>query len=82
MSPGEAPLKAVFFLVKASENRLERACKAEAARLLLPRIFRPLETKGWWDKMLVLVNNIVEETPCYMLHFDESGRVVELLNRF
>jgi hypothetical protein len=80
VSPSVAPLKAICFLNKAKENRLERIeSKTEAARRLLPCLAKPLETKSWWDKLLNLVDSMVEETPCYVLHFDKSGGVVELL---
>jgi hypothetical protein len=53
--------------------------KAEKFKKLLPYLIKPLETKDWWERMLLLVERIASGVPCYTLEFDKSGQVIELL---
>jgi hypothetical protein len=80
VSASSASLKAVFFLKKARENRLiPLADKPESIGRLLGCLIKPFVTADWWDKMLPLVGRIVREVPCYILCFDKSKGVIELL---
>ncbi|HVP90885.1 MAG TPA: radical SAM protein [Terriglobales bacterium] len=80
VSPGPAPAAAVLFLRQARENRLERMTDPRAAlRALLPRLVRPLVTSEWWERVLALAGEIVDEVPCYEMLFDKSGRIVDAL---
>ncbi len=80
VSPNSAPLKAICFLSKSSDNRLE---PIENKRAVIGRLvqclIKPLETSDWWEKMLSLMAVIADEVPCYVLHFDKSGRIAKLL---
>ena len=77
-----APLKAILFLEKARENRLiPLDDKQEVIGKLLACLVKPFVTADWWDKMLSLVEKIAREVPLYSLRFDQSGRVVDLLER-
>ena len=81
-SAGSAPLRGVLFLEKAAENRLVRLSdRVEIARRLLGCLIRPLETTDWWDKTLAAVNQLTRDVPCYVMHFDGSGTVVEALRQ-
>ncbi len=80
VSPGKAPLRAVFFLRQAKENRLERI--GDPGRILkdlLPRFVRPLLTADWWENVLDLAGDLARTVPFYDLHFDKSGAVVDRL---
>jgi MoaA/NifB/PqqE/SkfB family radical SAM enzyme len=80
VSPSSSPLKAILFLEQAKKNRLlPIENERERFNKLLPYLIKPLETKDWWDKMLLLIQRIAHEAPCYVLQFDKSGGVVELL---
>jgi radical SAM protein with 4Fe4S-binding SPASM domain len=80
VSGNSAPLKAILFLEKAQENKLILISdKKEAAKRVLPCLIRPLETIDWWGKTLLVVDKLTEEVPCYVLRFDKSGEVVDLL---
>jgi len=82
VSPNFAPLKAILFLEQARENRLiPLDDKKEVVRKLLACLIKPLVTAEWWKKMFTLVERIAQEVPCYSLHFDKSGRIVDLLKR-
>jgi MoaA/NifB/PqqE/SkfB family radical SAM enzyme len=80
VSPDSAPLSAVFFLRQARENRLERIRDPKAVlKNLLPRLVRPLVTADWWERVLALAGGIAAEIPCYDMHFDKSGKIVDAL---
>jgi len=80
VSSDSAPLKAILFLEKDSDNHIESLKdRKEILRRLLDCLIKPLETKDWWNKMLPLVGSIAREVPCYSLHFDKSGKVIDLL---
>lgn len=80
ISANSAPLKAIFFLEHAGENRLiAHNDKKEVIVKLLACLIKPLITADWWNKMLTLVGKMAREVPCYTLQFDKSGEVVEVL---
>jgi MoaA/NifB/PqqE/SkfB family radical SAM enzyme len=80
VSPDSAPLEAIFFLEKAGKNELIRITDRKAA---LARIWACLikgfMLDGWWEKILPLIEGLARDIPCYALHFDKSGGVVDLL---
>jgi len=80
VSPDSAPLQAILFLEKDVENRIVPLADAkDVLPRLLACLIKPIVTPDWWDKMLSLVERIVREVPCYALHFDKSGKIVNLL---
>jgi hypothetical protein len=82
VSAGSAPLKAIMFLEKAEENKLiPLKDKKEITRRILACLIRPFVTVDWWEKMLLLVHDVVEEVPCYVLRFDKDGGVVDILRK-
>jgi len=42
-------------------------------------LIKPLATADWWQKMLVLIEVMAREIPCYEMQFDPSGEIVSLL---
>lgn len=82
VSAGSAPLRAILFLEKAKENQLIPVQdKKEIIRRLLAVLIRPFVTSVWWDKTLSFLDEMITEVPCYVLKFDKSGKVVELLEQ-
>jgi hypothetical protein len=82
VSAHSAPLKAILFLVKDTENRLVPIPDTrEANRKMLACLIKPFVTAEWWEKTLAVMEQIAREVPCYDLHFDKSGQVVDLLKR-
>jgi len=80
VSPSSAPLKAILFLEQAPKNRIIPVDdRKEIIRKLLACLIKPFETKDWWDKTLRLVEKMSREVPCYVLKFDKSGEVVDLI---
>jgi MoaA/NifB/PqqE/SkfB family radical SAM enzyme len=80
VSANSAPLKAILFLQKASNNRLENLYERKAIlKRLLACLIKPLGTRDWWKRTLELMGQIVREVPCYEMHFDGSGKIVSVL---
>jgi hypothetical protein len=80
VSPSSAPLSAMLFLHKSSENRVRPIQDRQViVRRLLACVIRPLVTADWWEKTLALVEVMTHEIPCYDLEFDRSGKVTDLL---
>jgi hypothetical protein len=80
VSPAEAPLRAAFFLVQDTKNYLVpiRSHK-EITLKLMENIVVPVTTTGWWNNIFRLFEELVSEVPFYDLHFDKSGRVVDVV---
>ena len=80
VSAASAPLRALLFLRKSSQNRLVRLeNRREILGLLLGCLIKPLVTADWWDRTLDLMAAMVREVPCYELEFDQSGQIVSEL---
>ena len=80
VSPDSAPLQAILFLEKSGENRLIPVeDKKEIVGRLLACLVKPFVTADWWEKELTLAEQLSCEAPCYVLRFDKSGGVVDLL---
>lgn len=80
VSPGSAPLRAVFFLRQAAVNRADRITAPRAIlKDFLPRLVRPLLSADWWERALAVAEAIVRDVPFYDLSFDRSGAVVSVL---
>ncbi len=80
VSAGSAPLKAIMFLEKSSDNQLIRLHdKREITRRMLECLIKPFVTVDWWDKTLSVLDRVVANVPCYVLKFDKSGKVVDVL---
>jgi len=80
MSPDEAQLKRIFFLKKASDNRLEPVNGAmNILKRLIPCLIKPFETTDWWQKMLTLLEQIARDIRCYDVYFDKSGKIVDVI---
>jgi radical SAM protein with 4Fe4S-binding SPASM domain len=82
VSSASAPLRAIFFIEQAAENRIIPACdNRESIHRLLGRLIKPLETADWWNNMFNLMEDLVQQVPCYTLRFDTSGSIVKLLQQ-
>lgn len=76
VSSGSAPLRAVLFLQQDSHNSLVALSDRGAVwRSLLATLIHPLVTADWWEKELDLLERLVDEVPCYMMHFDKTGAI-------
>jgi len=53
----------------------------EIWRRLLATLIKGMVTAEWWQKEIAVLKQIVAEVPCYALHFDRSGAIVDALRR-
>jgi hypothetical protein len=53
--------------------------RKEIWRRLLATLIRPMVTAEWWQKELDVLQEIVDEIPCYTMRFDRSGAIVAQL---
>jgi len=80
VSASSAPLKALFFLEQAQENRVIPLGGGDGqAGRLLSCLIKPLVTAEWWKKMIALAEQISAQVPCYILRFDRSGGAAGLI---
>jgi hypothetical protein len=82
VSPSSAPLCAILFLKQDRKNKIEPLTdRKKIWRNLLATLIRPMVTAEWWQKELDILERIVHEIPCYTMHFDKSGEIVEEIIR-
>jgi hypothetical protein len=80
LSPNSAPLRAIFFLEKHNYNEITPLKeRKEIWKYLLGTLIRPMMTAEWWQKELSVLEQIVNEVPCYIMRFDKSGEIVDQL---
>jgi MoaA/NifB/PqqE/SkfB family radical SAM enzyme len=77
VSGASAPLHAILFLKKSSQNQITPITKRfEIIQRLMACIIKPFVTADWWQKMITLLEKIAGEVPCYEMEFDRSGGIV------
>jgi MoaA/NifB/PqqE/SkfB family radical SAM enzyme len=77
VSPSSAPLHAILFLKQDRKNKIEPLTdRKKIWHNLLATLIRPMVTAEWWQKELDILERIVNEGPCYTMHFDKSGNIV------
>jgi MoaA/NifB/PqqE/SkfB family radical SAM enzyme len=82
VSGASAPLRAILFLQQAPRNEITPLTdRKDIWQRLLATLIRSAVTAEWWQKELDVLAQIVSEVPCYRMHFDKSGAIVnELVN--
>ena len=82
VSAASAPLRAILFLRQDKVNTIEPlADRKETWKRLLATLIRPMVTVEWWQKELDVLERLVQEVPCYTMHFDKSGAIIAELER-
>lgn len=82
VSVDSAPLSAIMFLEKANENELIKITnQKEIVQKMLSCLIQPFVTLDWWQRTLAIIDQVITETPCYVLRFDKSGKIVQKLNK-
>jgi energy-coupling factor transporter ATP-binding protein EcfA2 len=80
VSSASAPLAAIMFLHQDTRNEVVRVTdRKEIWQGLLATLIKPMPTAEWWRKELDVLEQIVSDVPCYAMHFDRSGAIVETL---
>jgi MoaA/NifB/PqqE/SkfB family radical SAM enzyme len=82
VSPSSAPLSAIMFLKQGRQNKIEPLTdRKKIWHNLLATLIRPMITAEWWQKELDVLERIVNDIPCYTMHFDKTGKIVEEIIR-
>jgi len=77
-----APISALFFLEKGSENRVEKLPSAEAVRRLMRNILFFAEDRALVEKLLASACNFVARVPIRLLTFYPDLKVWDEVRRF
>jgi hypothetical protein len=79
--PGKAPLRSLFFLKQAKENRIVPLKPTDAATRLVVRCFPTFYRQAGMEYALDMITDLVQKVPCYELQFTPDQRAVdEVLN--
>ena len=80
VSGSSAPLHAILFLKQSAVNEITPLPDRKVIwRRLLATLIRPMVTEKWWKKELDVLEQIVNEVPCYDMRFNRSGAIVAQL---
>jgi uncharacterized Fe-S cluster-containing radical SAM superfamily protein len=80
VSSASAPLRAILFLQQDTCNAIiPLADRKEIWKRLLGTLIRSMVTAEWWQKELDVLEQMVDEVPCYIMRFDKSGAIVDHL---
>ena len=82
VSSGSAPLRAVFVLEKALENRIIRLEPSQVVRTLPQFVIKGVVTRDWWENILDTIAQLAQQVPVYRLRLDKSGAVKTLIHDF
>ena len=78
-----AQLKSIFVIKQDTNNYIIPVSdKSKIIESLLFTLLRPHMTKSWWEKEIVLIDQLIEEIPAYEMHFDRSGKIIPILEDF
>jgi len=82
VSSAGAPLRAIYFIEHAEGNDIiPLVDRREITRRLLTCLIRPFTDAGWWTKTFDLIELMVQQLPCYVMHFDKSGGIVHEIEK-
>ena len=82
VSPAAAPLCAILFLQQDMRNAIEQLTdRRELWTRLLATLIRPMVTAEWWHKEIDILEQIVNDVPCYRMHFDKTGMILPELEK-
>jgi len=81
VAPDRVPLKAIFFLNQAKENKIEKAEGLDAFKRLYGCTIKALVTGRWAKKALDICQELSREVPCYDLYFDKTEGVISTIEK-
>lgn len=77
VSPSTAPLELIFILEKSVENSINLIMdKKQIRNQLIAHLVKGFTTPRWWDQNLLLVNQMANSVPCYLMKSDKSDAIV------
>ena len=81
VAPDRVPLKAIFFLNQAKENKVKEVEGLEAFKRLYGCTIKALVTKRWTKNALDICQDLSHEVPCYHLYFDKTEGVISTIEK-
>jgi len=82
VSSASAPLRAILFLEQSAHNEIVPLTDRKLIwQRLLATLIRPMVTADWWHKEMDVLEQIVDEVPCFTMRFDRSGAIVRELEQ-
>lgn len=73
------PLGAVVFLKQSKKNKIRRLSSREAVQLLIYQSMRPSGSRDRMDKLLILIDELLQKTPVYQVECNISFDAVKLV---
>ncbi len=55
--------------------------RREIWKRLLATLIRPMVTAEWWHKEIDMLEQLVNDVPCYLMHFDKTGMILPELEK-
>lgn len=74
-----APIKGIYVLVQAPENRVERISCRDAVRAMLPNVLFFSRDLDATDGLLRLLAGVAQQIPCYKLFFRRESSFWEVI---
>lgn len=81
VAPDRVPLKAIFFLNQAEENKVEKTEGLDTFKRLYGCTIKALVTERWAKKVLDICQDLSRKVPCYHLYFDKSEGVISTIEK-
>lgn len=79
-SSAGAPLSALCFIEHTGETAIKPLVdRREITHRLLTCLVRPIVDAHWWAKTFDLIELMVQQLPCYVVHINKSGELVHAL---
>lgn len=77
VSATSAPLQSILFLQQDKQNAIVPLTDRKEIRdRLLATLIKATVTAEWWHRELDVLERIVNEVPCFTMHFDKTGGIV------
>lgn len=81
VAPDRIPLRAIFFLNQAEENKIEKTEGFDAFKRLFGCTIKALVTERWAKNALDICQDLSREVPCYHLYFDKTEGVISTIEK-
>ncbi len=81
VAPDRVPLKTIFFLNQAKENRIERTGGLEAFKRLYGCTIKALVTEKWTQNALDVCQDLSREISYYHLYFNKTEGVISTIEK-
>ncbi len=79
-SPGNVPLKAIFFLEQSKKNTIEPIKDQKiVVERLIQSLVKPVMTHTGWENTFDILSRLVKQVVCYKLKFDLTGKICETI---